>query len=109
MRYLERHIHEQFSRLQNAPGTITNGASVPSTATAASMENSISDTGMEGTPWTPFAEVNSVEREGPADQAGLRVGDLVRGFGNVHWLNHQRLSKVAETVQQNEGVSGDYT
>jgi 26S proteasome non-ATPase regulatory subunit 9 len=53
---------------------------------------------------TPFAKVNSVVAGSPADQAGLRVHDLVTRFGNATWLNHDKLSKVAEVVSQNEGV-----
>ena len=53
---------------------------------------------------TPFAKVNSVVPGSPADQAGLKAGDTIRSFGDVNWLNHERLSKVAEAVQQNEGV-----
>ena len=51
-----------------------------------------------------FAQVNSVVAGSPADEAGLRAGDKVRRFGNVNWMNHERLSKVADTVQRNEGV-----
>ncbi len=54
---------------------------------------------------TPFAKVNSVVAGSPAEDAGLRVGDRVRRFGDVNWINHDKLSKVAETVQRNEGVS----
>lgn len=79
---------------------MTNGTSVPS-ATQVSGGNSLADTGMLG---TPFAKVNSLVPGSPADQAGLNAGDIIRSFGDVHWLNHERLSKVAETVQQNEGV-----
>jgi 26S proteasome non-ATPase regulatory subunit 9 len=53
----------------------------------------------------PFAKVNSVVSGSPADEAGLRIGDCIRQFGGVNWLNHEKLSKVAETVQRNEGVS----
>lgn len=100
MKYLEAGIHEHFARMQNASGATTNGTTVPSTVPSIA-DNSIADAGMLG---TPFAKVNSVEPGSPADQAGLKMGDSIRGFGNVHWLNHERLSKVAETVQQNEGV-----
>lgn len=41
----------------------------------------------------------------PAEDAGLRVGDQITKFGNVNWMNHEKLSKVAETVQGSEGVS----
>ena len=54
---------------------------------------------------TPFARVNSVVAGSPADRAGLQAGDAIRRFGNVNWMNHEKLSKVAETVQRNEGVS----
>ncbi len=54
---------------------------------------------------TPFAKVNSVVAGSPADQAGLRAGDEIRRFGNVNWMNHEKLSKIAETVQRSEGVS----
>lgn len=54
---------------------------------------------------TPFAKVNSVVPGSPADDAGLKAGDRIRKFGDVDWLNHEKLSKVAETVQRNQGVS----
>ena len=54
---------------------------------------------------TPFAKVNSVVAGSPADDAGLMAGDAIRQFGSVTWINHEKLSKVAETVQRNEGVS----
>lgn len=101
MAHLEKGLHEHFARLQNAPGATTNGTSAPSSAPTSATDNSIADA---GTLATPFARVNSVEPGSPAHQAGLKTGDLIRGFGSVHWLNHDRLSKVAEAVQQNEGV-----
>lgn len=53
----------------------------------------------------PFAKVNSVVAGSPAEDAGLKAGDKIRRFGDVDWINHEKLSKVAETVQRNEGVS----
>ncbi|KAF2170272.1 hypothetical protein M409DRAFT_19875 [Zasmidium cellare ATCC 36951] len=50
----------------------------------------------------PFAKVNSVVPDSPAAQAGLQAGDKVTKFGWVNWSNHERLSKVAYIVQQNE-------
>lgn len=102
MKHLEKGLHEHFARMQSAPGaTSTNGTTVPSAVPAPIIDNSLADVGMLG---TPFAKVNTVESGSPADQAGLKMGDMIRAFGSVHWLNHERLSKVAETVQQNEGV-----
>ncbi|KAL8697271.1 MAG: hypothetical protein Q9224_002398 [Gallowayella concinna] len=51
----------------------------------------------------PFAKVNSVVAGSPADDAGLKPGDVIRRFGDVDWINHEKLSKVAETVQRSEG------
>ncbi|KIW43696.1 uncharacterized protein PV06_04772 [Exophiala oligosperma] len=52
-------------------------------------------------PETPFAKVNSVEPGSPANEAGLKAGDLIRRFGSAVWSNHERLRKVGEVVGQN--------
>ncbi|KAL9601798.1 MAG: hypothetical protein Q9219_002288 [cf. Caloplaca sp. 3 TL-2023] len=57
------------------------------------------------TPEAPFAKVNAVVVGSPAEDAGLRAGDKICRFGNVSWMNHEKLSKIAEEVQTNEGVS----
>lgn len=54
-------------------------------------------------PETPFARVNSVEIGSPANEAGLKAGDLIRRFGTAIWSNHERLRKLGEVVQQNSG------
>lgn len=54
-------------------------------------------------PETPFARVNTVEPGSPANEAGLKAGDLIRRFGSAIWSNHERLRKVGEVVQQNTG------
>ncbi|TKA69449.1 hypothetical protein B0A55_07112 [Friedmanniomyces simplex] len=50
----------------------------------------------------PFAKVNTIVPNSPAEEAGLRAGDKVTRFGGANWTNHERLSKVAQVVQQNE-------
>ena len=52
---------------------------------------------------TPFAKVNTVVNGSPAAQAGLQVGDTIRRFGHINWMNHESLAKVAEVVGRNEG------
>lgn len=99
MNHLEKGLHSHFANLQRTQGAAStdNTSSQPPTL----VEDSLSGAGMLG---TPFAKVNSVVSGSPADQAGLKAGDTIRGFGTVNWINHERLSKVAEAVQQNEGV-----
>ncbi|KAK0959446.1 putative 26S proteasome regulatory subunit [Friedmanniomyces endolithicus] len=50
----------------------------------------------------PFAKVNTVVPNSPAEEAGLRAGDKITRFGGANWTNHERLGKVAQVVQQNE-------
>lgn len=52
----------------------------------------------------PFAKVNSVATNSPAELAGLKAGDEIRNFGYVNRANHDGLKKVAECVQGSEGV-----
>lgn len=53
----------------------------------------------------PFARVNTVSDRSPAKRAGMQAGDLIVTFGDADWLNHDGLSKVAQIVARNEGVS----
>jgi len=95
MSRIEAGLHEHHARL--ADQTLD-------AATLATQENDVfraPATALEA----PFARVNSVMPNSPAEAAGLQVGDTVTKFGWVDWTNHQRLSRVAEAVSQNEGVS----
>ncbi|KAL2002803.1 hypothetical protein VTN02DRAFT_5905 [Thermoascus thermophilus] len=101
MKWVEQRLHEHFANLQQAQNT-------PADTTTTSATPQPEATGVAATPEartveTPFAKVNSVVAGSPADQAGLKAGDTIRSFGGVNWMNHERLSKVAEVVQQNEG------
>lgn len=98
MKYLEKGLHTHFANLQQMPNVVSGVSNAPPSGL---VDNSVSGAGMLG---TPFAKVNSVVSGSPAEQAGLKEGDTIRSFGNVNWINHERLSKVAEAVQQNEGV-----
>jgi len=74
----------------------------PPTSIQTSSSTNVPDQGLVD---TPFAKVNSVVAGSPADDAGLKAWDRIRRFGNVNWINHEKLSKVAEVVQRNQGVS----
>ena len=94
MSRIEKGLHEHHARLaeqaHNNPGA-ANQAQAAFDAVPAALE-------------APFARVNNVVAGSPADSAGLRVGDTITKFGWVDWTNHERLSRVAEAVSQNEGV-----
>lgn len=96
MSKIELGLHEHYAKHQALDSLPT------STATQVPSSNGqISDQGLVD---TPFAKVNSVEKGSPADDAGLEIGDRIRRFGHVNWINHEKLSKVAEVVQRNQGV-----
>ena len=95
MSKIEIGLHEHHAQYQaaNPPASSSTQAAGNSRTTAQSVLD------------TPFAKVNSIVDGSPADQAGLKVGDRIRNFENVNFMNHEKLSKVAETVQRNQGVS----
>ncbi|KAL2869821.1 putative 26S proteasome non-ATPase regulatory subunit Nas2 [Aspergillus lucknowensis] len=98
MAHIEKGIHTHFADLQRA----TNGEG-GTTGVSESTASQTSRTAARIGTLPPFAKVNSVVSGSPADQAGLQAGDTIRSFGSVNWQNHERLSKVAEAVQQSEG------
>ncbi|KAL4913772.1 hypothetical protein BDW62DRAFT_191849 [Aspergillus aurantiobrunneus] len=100
MSQIEKGIHSHFAGLQGA----RDNAPVPSNTNGyIPWPSEITSPGPGMSVLTPFAKVNSVVSGSPAGQAGLQPGDTIRSFGTVNWLNNDRLSKVAEVVQQNEG------
>lgn len=98
MKHLEKGLHAHFEALQQAQASST----TPATTIPTQQQNGTHAT-QNGITETPFARVNSVAPGSPADQAGLKAGDVIRSFGTVNWVNHERLTKVGEVVQQNEG------
>jgi 26S proteasome non-ATPase regulatory subunit 9 len=93
---IENGLHAHHAAMAEAGqnGTATSSALDPTagSSAAATLE-------------APFARVNSVVASSPAESAGLKAGDSIVKFGTVDWTNHEKLSKVAEVVSQNEGVS----
>lgn len=98
MSKIELGLHEHHASYQASNSSLASGSSQePMRSGSAATDQGLID--------TPFAKVNSVVPGSPADDAGLKAGDRVRRFGDVNWLNHEKLSKVAEIVQRNQGVS----
>jgi len=95
MNVIEKRLHEHFANLtdeDNEPlATRTDGLSLPRDSLPEELDQ-------------PFAKVNSIVDNSPAATAGLKQGDLIRNFGYVNHGNHDSLRKVAECVQNNEGV-----
>ena len=98
MSRIEVGLHELHAEAQRATHHPTPSSSQGTTTYAST------NTAATGLVETPFARVNSVVAGSPADDAGLKAGDGIRRFGSANWINHEKLSKVAEIVQRNEGV-----
>lgn len=97
---LEKAVHEQFAAGKASEAAAASNVGSTSTSGLAVQGSSSSRAAIE----PPFAKVNTVVPNSPADQAGLRMGDKVVKFGGANWTNHERLAKVAQVVQQNENV-----
>ncbi|KAI0911823.1 hypothetical protein F4823DRAFT_560578 [Ustulina deusta] len=95
MNAIEKHLHEHFASLQGTDDVASN-------ATPMNRATMMGDT-LPETLEVPFAKVNSVVADSPADAAGLKAGDEIRNLGYVNRANHDGLKKVAECVQGNEG------
>ncbi|KAL1620972.1 putative 26s proteasome non-atpase regulatory subunit [Diplodia seriata] len=93
---IEKGLHTHHASLQEA----ANAAGTGSTASVAGSR-ATDDAALQA----PFAKVNDVVPGSPADSAGLKAGDKILKFGDVNWMNHEKLSKLAETVAQNVEVS----
>ncbi|KAH7035390.1 uncharacterized protein B0I36DRAFT_360768 [Microdochium trichocladiopsis] len=93
MNTIEKYLHEHFASLKD-----TEDAAPTATSAATMMGDSIPETLDE-----PFARVNSVAANSPAESAGLKAGDEIRNFGYVNKANNDGLKKVAECVQGNQG------
>ena len=100
MARIEKALHAHHASNQTTETTTAKAITQP-VATSSASRAAAESIPLE----KPFAKVNSVVAGSPADDAGLKAGDSIRRFGNVNWINHEKLKKVADTVQSNEGVS----
>ena len=103
MSRIEAGLHEHFARSKEQATSSLEPNGAPG-ASASSHGADRTAGGGEDQAGAAFAKVNSVVTGSPADQAGLKAGDELRVFGDVNWLNHEKLARVARTVQRNEGV-----
>lgn len=98
MSRLEVVIQQRFADMASEPAPeATSSTPVPIRPSASQSAQATTN--------TPFAKVNTVVSGSPAADSGLQIGDEVTRFGSATWLNHDKLSKVAEIVAQSEGVS----
>ena len=105
MQLLEARLHDHFAAgqtLENGIGArdLSGGGGGSLLDHAVVSSNSQSRSVLD----VPFAKVDDVVANSPAAQAGLRSGDRIVKFGPANATNHERLQKVAQTVQQNENV-----
>lgn len=102
MAKIETGLHEYHASMKDSSGATAQSATATSSSgTGATSRNTASN----AVPEVAFAKVNSVVAGSPAEDAGLEAGDEIIRFGEAHWMNHEKLSKVAQIVQRNEGVS----
>lgn len=103
MRELEDAVNRQFAAANAGDGQEARQPSQAArTDTASDSSNPPPSTSAPAAIEPPFARVNSVAPDSPADQARMKLGDRVMRFGSVDWTNHDRLRSVAQAVQQNE-------
>ncbi|KAG6005139.1 hypothetical protein E4U21_000393 [Claviceps maximensis] len=97
MAEIEKHLHEHFASLGEDVENDSDPGQAGVNGVAMMPDSEVFDLD------EPFAKVNTVAADSPADRAGLKQGDMIRNFGYVNKTNHDNLSKVAECVQGNEG------
>ena len=66
----------------------------------ATMESTRSNTGTESSPMTPFAVIDAVASNSPAQEAGLLVGDQIVEFGYINHSNNKNLMALGELVPE---------
>ncbi len=57
----------------------------------------------EGTPKQPFALIDQVFRASPAEESGMKAGDMLVTFGSVDAENHSNFTAIINLVQNSVG------
>ena len=60
------------------------------------INNEESEDGLVG-----FAKIVEVQKNSPADEAGLKPGDVLVSYADANYLNHQQLRKIVEITSAN--------
>jgi 26S proteasome non-ATPase regulatory subunit 9 len=104
---IEEGLHKHFAEEAARPeeDVVMNGTNGTNGthATNGNGTNGVHGTNSTTSNTPAFAIVNTVSPSSPAETAGLKPGDKIIQFGDVDWLNHEKLSKVAQVVGRNEG------
>jgi 26S proteasome non-ATPase regulatory subunit 9 len=72
-------------------------------SSAAQQSNAGATSTAESTPTEPFAVIDAVASNSPAQEAGLKVGDQVVEFGSINHTNHRNLLALSELVPEAAG------
>ena len=96
MSVIEKYLHEHFANANEQENSLGGNSNTQGAILQDSLPEQLDP---------PFAKVNTVAANSPAEAAGLKPGDEIRNFGYVNGSNHDDLKKLAECVQGNEGVS----
>lgn len=96
---IEKGLHQHHAQLA---ASATSNVDTPQTNGHASP-NGVSEPTPTAPIRAPFARVNSVVDDSPADAAGLRAGDMITQFGDAVATNHEDLRRLAQVVKDNEG------
>lgn len=102
MSSIEKGLHELHAAHRGSEQDASMTESTASAATPVQRDRPTHQ--QDALPDTIFARVNSVVSNSPADNAGLKAGDGIIRFGDVHFMNHANLSRVSTLVQASQGV-----
>jgi len=76
----------------------TSTRSAQRNGTTATANNTTTQNNGNGNGGVPFARIDAVATDSPAEEAGLKEEDLIVAFGDLHAENHSHLKAIAELV-----------
>mmetsp|Transcript_2866 Transcript_2866/g.7867 ORF Transcript_2866/g.7867 Transcript_2866/m.7867 type:complete len:328 (-) Transcript_2866:1664-2647(-) len=96
------------SSIGSGGGSIRNGSKATTDGSGSLLDASSDGRGApdDAPHRQPFARVDGIAKESPAEDAGMHVGDLVTRFGPLDVKNHDRLRAVAKLVPEVAGEGG---